>query len=413
MWTHSGVVHATDVRRECAAIYGSSFVPVTGKVAAPSRPSSRPAKGAVTRDPNFKTCVVRATNHTVDAGKTFTRNYYSRRQAFNADNTRFMVFANDNSWHLYDANTLTRLKTLRGLSSDSEPHWDPSDPRVLYYSRDTRLLKLDAETNLTTEATNFGGRLPWRNASKVWTQREGSPSANGRYWCFLAEEPGGGVLGVFTYDLAAQRILGTRTLSSKPDHVSMSPSGRHCVVAGGDVSGATVAWNSAFSTSRPLFSKSAHSDLALGADGSDNFIFVDYDNNGNLTVVNLDTGKKTALWSVYVKGTATSMHISGKNFARPGWFLLSTFNLRKGKEQWLHERVMAVEMKANPTIVNLAHHHSVYNGYWTQPHASVSRDFRRVLFSSNWGTSSPRDVDSFMIVLPDDMLTRGYSSRDD
>src|SRR3546814_17819213 len=65
---------------------------------------------------------------------------------------------------------------------------------------------------------------------------------------------------------------------------------------------------------------------------------------------------------------------------------------------------MAVELNAKPKIINLAHHHSNYNGYWTEPHASVSRDFTHVLFSSNWGTSSDLDVDAFMIRLPERIL---------
>src|SRR3546814_879673 len=98
-----------------------------------------------------------------------------------------------------------------------------------------------------------------------------------------------------------------------------------------------------------------------------------------------------------------SSDLSGKAFSRPGWVLMSTY-ARFGAEKWLHERIMAIELKANPRIINLAHHHSNYNGYWTEPHASVSRDFTHVLFSSNWGTSSDLDVDAFMIRLPERIL---------
>src|SRR3546814_5895192 len=65
---------------------------------------------------------------------------------------------------------------------------------------------------------------------------------------------------------------------------------------------------------------------------------------------------------------------------------------------------MAVELKANPKIINIAHHHTNYNGYWTEPHASVSRDFSHVLFSSNWGTSSDTDADAFMVRLHDNLF---------
>src|SRR3546814_15800194 len=105
-----------------------------------------------------------------------------------------------------------------------------------------------------------------------------------------------------------------------------------------------------------------------------------------------------------------SSDLSGKAFSRPGWVLMSTY-ARFGAEKWLHERIMAIELKANPRIINLAHHHSNYNGYWTEPHASVSRDFTHVLFSSNWGTSSDLDVAAFMIRLPERIHDRSEERR--
>src|SRR3546814_15126746 len=73
----------------------------------------------------------------------------------------------------------------------------------------------------------------------------------------------------------------------------------------------------------------------------------------------IDTGVKTLLFPTYIDGTATAYHISGKAFSRPGWVLMSTY-ARFGAEKWLHERIMAIELKANPRIINLAHHHSHY-----------------------------------------------------
>src|SRR3546814_19231052 len=86
--------------------------------------------------------------------------------------------------------------------------------------------------------------LPWSNVAHVWTKSEGSPSADGRYWCFMADTDPFNIRGVFTYDLQTQSVIGARSLSSRPDHVSISPSGRSCVISGGDVSDATVAWRS-------------------------------------------------------------------------------------------------------------------------------------------------------------------------
>ena len=401
---------AANVDSDCAVI-NAAYAPVTGRVTASTPAAGRPAKGAAFRDPSFKTCVIRATDHVADGiGSTFVRNDYSRRQAFNADSSLFIAYAYNGSWQLYDANTLARIKTLSGPAGDAEPQWDPLDPKSLYYvptNGGTTLQKLNVDSNTSSVAANFAGKLPWADATRIWTKSEGSPSADGRYWCFMAETDAFNIRGVFTYDLKTQTVIGTRAMSNRPDHVSMSASGRSCVVSDGDVSGGIVAWDRSFSTSRKLHTIGEHSDLAIGANGDDYFVFADYAGSGDLVMVDVDTGVRTSLLPTYIDGTATAYHVSGKAFNKPGWVVLSTYANYGGPEKWLHQRVMAVELKANPTIINLAHHHGQYNAYWTEPHATVNRDFTKVLFNSNWGTTSDLDVDAYMVRLPDNLLSGG------
>lgn len=392
------------VSTACAALYGSAFAPVLGPVTAPAPFSTRPAKGETLIDPAFGTCVVRATDHAAEPPSGFARNDYSRRQAFNADNTHFLAYSLSGHWHLYDAETLAYVRVLPGLAADAEPQWHPSDPDRLYFvptNGGMVLQQLDVVSGAITTAASFAGKLPWGDVARVWTKSEGSPSADGRFWCFQAETDGFQIRGVFTYDLETQSVIGTRALTARPDHVSMSASGRWCVVSHLDGEDGTVAWNPTFTNSLELHHTSEHSDLALAANGDDVFVFVDYQSNrGDLMMVNLDTGERTALFPTYIQGSATAYHVSGKNFARPGWVLLSTY-ADSGGEKWLHRRIQAIELAADPEIVNLAHHHSSFHGYWTEPHASVNRDFTRVLFSSNWGNSSDTDVDAFLLRLPD------------
>ena len=69
--------------------------------------------------------------------------------------------------------------------------------------------------------------------------------------------------------------------------------------------------------------------------------------------------------------------------------LVSTY-AADGKRQWLHEKLMAVSLTPHPQVKGLAYHHGAYNGYWTEPQATVNPDFTRVLFNSNWARAAHR-----------------------
>src|SRR3546814_13122780 len=92
----------------------------------------------------------------------------------------------------------------------------------------------------------------------------------------MAETDAFNIRGVFTYDLQTQTVLGTRTLTERPDHVSMSASGRWCTISGSQ----TVAWDRSFTQSVLLHHSGEHYDLALGADGHDYYVAVDYQSDG-------------------------------------------------------------------------------------------------------------------------------------
>ena len=116
-------------------------------------------------------------------------------------------------------------------------------------------------------------------------------------------------------------------------------------------------------------------------------------------MINLRTGVRTTLFPTYVNGSYTAIHFSGKGYRKPGWALVSTY-ADSGARQWMHRKVFALQLKANPITYNLAHHHSVVNGYWAEPHATVNRDFTKVLFNSNWDSGSSENIDAYLIDLP-------------
>ncbi|MCP3138320.1 hypothetical protein [Pyxidicoccus xibeiensis] len=396
----------------CAAFYSPDFALSTARQATPVPTWAKPAKGVALSEPTYKTCFVRATDYKADGVSGFARNDYSRRQAFNADSTKQLVYGyNLGTWHVYDANTRVRLKQLSGPASDAEPQWHPTNPDLIYYLPTNgvgmKLIELNVKTGDTRTVGDFGTRLKarWPTALYASTRNEGSPSADRRYWCFMVDDANWGSLGVFTWDRDTNTILGMYdTHGERPDHVSMAPSGKSCVVSTDGALG-TTAFSLDFTKQTRLHHKSEHSDIALDVNGDDIYVAVDYQGTGGpVFMVNLRTGVRTDLFPTYVAGTATALHISGKAFAKPGWVVVSTYGDYGGSLQWLHRKVMAVQLKANPTIYTLAHHRSKGNvdetDYWPEPHASVNLDFTRVAFSSNWNSSNDFDVDTYVVEIP-------------
>ncbi|MEO8459655.1 MAG: hypothetical protein ABI451_03925 [Dokdonella sp.] len=416
---------STATASPCANFYPAGFALAEGELSKPVTEMPEPARGVATREPSFNTCLVRATDHAADfPAAAFVRNDYSRRQAFNADNTRFVAFASDGHWLLYDANSLQMLGVLPGLVGDAEPQWHPSDPNLLYYLPPyggTKMSALDIRTHAASVVADFTPQLPaWASAAAhIWTKDEGSASADGRYWGFQVEDGNYHLLGYIVWDLQENRLVGSMPGTERPDHVSMAPSGRWFTISGPD--GGTWAWSPDFSQRKKLHHASEHSDLAINTDSHDTYVSIDYQSSGgDVFMVDIDACPavaanvttsaecpRTVLFPTYVDGSVTALHISGKGYDHPGWVIVSPYGTqptRAGTLSWYGNTVFAMELKANPKVYELAHHQSVYDpnttSYWFEPHASVSRDFTRVMFNSSWRRADEHAIDAYMVVLP-------------
>ena len=376
---------------------------MTGKILSPNPYEPKPPRGIAKREPTYNGCRVRVTDHAADGIKGFTRNDYSRRQPFNADSTLQLVYASGGAWHLYDSNYQHVVELPGIVSGDAEPQWHHSDPNTLYFLPDSgvgmKVYSLDVTTKKSTVVGDLGSRLIslWPTAKAAWTRSEGSPSADNRYWC-LQVESGTKILGMITWDLQTDSILGYLNLTKRPDHVSMTPSGDYCIVQ----AGGTTAYSRYLNASKVISNTGEHSDIGIDANGDDTFVSVDYNGDGSVFMVNVRTGVNTKLFTVYNHGTTTSTHFSCKAFNRPGWFVFGTHNENPvGSKEWLFHQVQVVQMAANPKIYHIANNHVFYNGYWTEPHAAPNRELTRIVWNSNWDINTDMDVDVYMVELPD------------
>eukprot|EP00029_Vermamoeba_vermiformis_P011521 TRINITY_DN634_c0_g1_i4.p1 TRINITY_DN634_c0_g1~~TRINITY_DN634_c0_g1_i4.p1 ORF type:complete len:614 (-),score=134.29 TRINITY_DN634_c0_g1_i4:61-1902(-) len=398
-------VVASTIATPCSNFYSPSFSVKEGRTTDAIPSLAKPAKAVPFADPTYKTCLYRATNYASDGMSGFAINDYSRRQPFNADGSIQLVYALDGYWWTINTTTSRPVSKLIGPAGDSELQWHPTDPKTLYYlptyGVGMKIYSLNVLTVQSTVVADLSARLTarWASARAAWTKSEGSPSANGRYWCMMVDDADWSSVGVFTFDLQTNTILGyLNTNGKRPDHVSMTPTGNYCVVSWLDD---TSVFNRDMTNKRTILASSQHSDIALGADGDDYFVALDYaSNTGDVFMTNLRTLVKTVLFPTYFGDSSTlAYHISGKAFNYPGYFIMSTY-ATTGPNHWNHNKIFAVQLAANPKVYQLAHHQSFYEGYFTAPHAAVNRDFTMIAFTSNWRTQTSEGMDTYVIELP-------------
>lgn len=370
--------------------------------------SPRPSRDADTLDPTFGQPIRRVTDKADGIGWP-GRNDYSRRQAFNADNSLQLVWARDGFWWAYDANALRPVKRLAGLAGDAEPQWHPTDPDRLTYLPNNgagmTVHELTVSTNTTRQVADLGPRLRarWPTAASAWTKSEGSPSADGRFYCLMVDSASWGPVGVITWDKQTDTILGWLPTTERPDHVSMSPSGKYCVVSSGS---GTVAHTRDFSQKRVLLTTTQHSDIALMPDGSDAFVAVDYNaNDGEVFYTSLDTGVRVKIEPSYFgDSSGRAFHFSAKAFKRPGWVLVSSQLATAGAAvRPLDAKLTLVELKPGGRWLNVAWHRAGFpktDYYLFSPTPSISADGSRIAFNSSWGGTTDADLAVFQIRLP-------------
>jgi hypothetical protein len=387
-----------------------------------------PAARVPFRDPVFGTCLVRVTDRTADLSPDDTsaglKNEYSRVQSFNADGSRILMLGIEATWYLYDADTLQPVGQLP-FGGPVDPRWDASNPDLLYFSEETRLMAYDVQTGEQSLVYDFAVDFPGQSLAVVWTRGEGSPSLDGRYWGLMAEDQDWLTAAFLVYDQQADQVIATRDmrgaseLDREIDSVTISPLGDYFVAffddycepgqLGTDANPCgLMVYDRDLKNGRGLLRIAGHSDLALDAQGREVMVYQDIDTD-DISMLDLATGVVTALWPIDFSHTSVGLHISGRAFRQPGWVLISTHDGDPASYTWMDDQVLAIELKAEGRVVRLAHTHSLVDesqehDYWAEPHASASPDFTRVLFTTNWGRSGTAEVETFLISLPPDWL---------
>lgn len=386
-------------------------VPANGELvwgpdpAAPSDTWAQPAVNQSYTDPAYGSTVRRLTSAD---GTRFNRNTYSRRQAENADGTLFFTYHGEAEYRVYNIAT-TELVRILDLNPDAEPQWHPTDPnRLRYlagansYTGELALYEVNIETGFSTVIADLTDRLAQQLPGALYMidRAEGSPSADGNHYAWIVYDDAEDPIGIVSYDLATDTILGTgplRTDVQNLDWVSASPSGRYVMAGYWD---ATFVYDADLSDERLVFAGGEHSDIALNSAGNDSYVYIDFTagpNGGWLVATDLVTLEETRIFDLYDDAN-TSIHISGKGYDKPGWVVVSTYSCKE-PAAWSCHKVMAVELQPNGRILNLAHTYNCGDDYWTETHAVVNRSFTRVYFNTDSG-SCGIDAEVMEVLVP-------------
>jgi hypothetical protein len=250
---------------------------------------------------------------------------------------------------------------------------------------------------------------------------EGEASAASRFWGFqvvTTDSCHGSPNHFVTADLETGELW-THTLPSSvemPDNSSMSLTGKYFIAnfqgQGCGGSGTmehpcgVMAYTRRFESARMIHEDAGHHDEALSKEGHD-VVVVKSNSTDYLEAVDVETLQLTTIAAMNLDAQAWDYHVSGNNWAAPGWVLLSEDSY-DANGHYLNRQIAAVELEdmSGARVVHLAHHRTRSTDYWTQePHASVNADFTRVAFHSNWyGGPDESENILFFLELPPQFL---------
>jgi hypothetical protein len=361
-------------------------------------PPALPAAGGTFTDPTFGTTIMRVTD---SSDGPFNVTNYSYWPSFNRDSSRLYIIAGgDATLYQFDAANF-RISNKRKLFLSNSPSgglvyedatWSGTDPNVIYGHAGLRVYAYNVVSNTYTLVKDFGPDLGGGSISQM------SKSVDDNVFGFTTRSSGGGVTGYIAWTRSTNSLYRVQTTSL--DEVQVDKTGQYLVVKTADSGANQVRVKVVNLVTRavenlidgPPDYAPGHSDngrgFVIGGDNWKNrFVYRNLATPHQFYSV-VDFGED---WSV---GSHLSMLADDDR-----WLLVSTFKSNDLPSQKLfRNELFLVATDGSKKVRRLAHIHSVWREYWDTPRANVSRDGRFAVFTSNWGSTSRRDV--FVVKIP-------------
>jgi hypothetical protein len=358
----------------------------------PVTPIAPPRASESYVDPSFGTRVTRITDAAGGAGIVPE---YSKVQPFNANGSRLLLRRTDAAWFLYDARTLHPLGAAGLPGGEIEPRWSPRDPDRLTYLHGESVWRWSLRTRRSKLIARFPG------TGRLSSGAEQELPLGGRYLALHGAntesddrfvETKAFVLDLKTGRRGRLKILRPPVTGETLDYVSITPDGKRVLVMWSR-SGAML-YSRNWQQLRRLTTWDEHGDVCRAADGRWSFVVAHYlavPNEEIVEAVPLDGRAPRTLWRA---PRTMGLHVSCRATAVPGWAIVSTYAVRTDSSEPVafENEVFALSLgstTAAPVVRRLASTRMLRRrDYFDEPHATVSRNGRLILFGSSFQQSA-------------------------
>lgn len=370
---------------------------VTDKTARPMTALAKPALGATVMDPQFGTQIRRITEVPQSGSNPAIKPMYTTISAWNADESRLILYRVNGGHELYDGRTYQFIKRLDISPADLEQvYWHTSDPDILYYVSGKSFIRYHVSTGAKDTLTTFSfcGSSASNGSDPMFTSFDSR-----RVGLRCGDQ-------AFIYDIAANSVIARKTVNGNPAQVA--PSGTLALFTD-----TGVVADSSLNTLRTLDLREpwGHASMGRLPTGEDTWNGVVFDDGprGNSDIGSLVTWDLTRGTSKVVIGPKTGWpypkdtHISALAYKQPGWVTIASLGSTSGSG--LLDLEVLVANTADNTVCRVGRHRSwgkanthLAEPYWAEAHAVPSPSGTRILFGSDWGNSPT--VDTYVIELP-------------
>ncbi len=357
----------------------------------PALPAMGP-RGSKVVDPTFGTTILRVTDAD-DGGDCIVE--YAYWPAVNKDSTRVMVLCASVQEGSYFARFYTLNATAFTVSSgttlssspsgDSVKHsdaiWSGVTSDLMYFHSDTALYSYQVAMKVWTKIKQFNG-LP---SGGRLQQMSKSIDDNVFGW----HTTGGSFL---TWTRSTDTTFAKQV--NNINEVQVDKTGRYLTVIRD--SGGPQVWDLQTGTMVQL---DADVDGFFHYDSGRAGLF-NVDDNSAAAYRSLATPRKLVSALPGTFSRADQNHHHSMQADNDGWALISRQSTTgSGVTKAFDNELVQVATDGSGKVRRIAHHRSVFNDYYDEPHASISRDGQFVAFTSNWGQASGRR-DVYLVRIP-------------